>query len=643
MTSTAVDILFFKEGGLKFGKHKTIKEGSFKSYITAFFATLVLVISPKIAMFSWIVAILRSRSLLFFIPLMLITLIVRICRDGNIGVRKKLKRAALLTFFDIFGISKNILTSAITLFLSSILAIIVLNCTLPRSYNAKSLTFNNSTNTFYQSNPDVAEETCICQKFPFGENDWLEQYFKNNTVCMRERIINGSITVTPNGTTSANCYDEIFFHVPLYFSILATDEFPAITTCFTYDSILNSPMKSKENVEQHRFDKQCISNSTEIILPCSDELVFRTTIGLSVMIAWMCFTVPMFIFNKQLGKLLTKDESWYIICFLIVPGFLGGIGYVIYYLIDMLNSDANFKIVYEDGLSRTTTKIQLEQKGNESCQRINEMIADHLIQGETNYLRTVISVIQGESHMSNMDTSTPTISYIPQYYFCTNECAGVCLLEDGTSTCQVENYTADWYYHSYETVVKIFGISMAVIIILLVCFSCLSCYFSWNFKFGCGSYGLLLICTTLGIFSLTILGIYCITQDIENLKQRIEMETKGIQHFQNFGYDITNKKQAIGFEHINCTSEDNLTDAYITSFGLDWKIFGVSILIVTAMLIARCCFGYWVKYDNEQEIRKYFGYWWIFVVVFEFLALLGFGIYSIADYNRLSYEQIGQV
>ena len=626
---TAVDVLFVRDGelNLKVGDDKTrIKEGSFKSYFMAFLAASMLVLWPKITMFSWVLATFRWRSLLFFIPIILVVWVVKLCRSGNMNVHEAMKKAAVDTFFDVFGIRKNMLSSAMTLFLLSILAILVIACTMPRSNNEYSVKFNTSSDKiFYQTNPDSKAETCICQNIPSRESIWRNQYYEEDNVCMRDvRItlpsyISVNESKVPFKNTKYTCYDPIFFQIPLDFSILPTKDFPSLTTCFTYDSLEDYLMKVEVTSAQHWFDENCNPNITGIVLPCSDELVSRITAGLSIMIVWMCFGVVVVILSKQIGKLLLKTKTWYIFCLLIALGILGGMGYAVYYLIEMLISNDSFNAIYEDGLSRDIGKIQLKKGGSESCQRINERMIHHLV--------------ERESTMTNTISSTPKSKAIREYYYCTTGCAGVCTLGNETHECKLENYTSDWYYHSYKIVLKIIGIFIAVASILLafvgICFRLVGggketvvC----SVLFSC-------LLVSLGIVSVTMLGIYCTTQDINNLKERIQLENGRIEYFQNDEYDLSNKTQTDGNEHINCTSDSTLSEAYISSYVLAWKMFGISVAVATGMGMITCHIG---RSINEDKIMCCGNGLVYFVFVFEFLIMIGFGIYCLITYHFLS-------
>ena len=174
----------------------------------------ILVILPKLSLFSWIIAEFRWHSLFFFLPLFLIPLFGRFIwwklidkewADKFLTTRhnfdtnneknydkKSLRNIIKETFLDVFGIRKDMTISAVALLLSSMSIILVLTCTLPRPYNTPSSVFGNSSifregisrnTSHYQMHPKLNDTFCKCQNIPSNEENLSPKYFRDNTIC----------------------------------------------------------------------------------------------------------------------------------------------------------------------------------------------------------------------------------------------------------------------------------------------------------------------------------------------------------------------------------------------------------------------------------------------------------------------------
>ena len=124
LSSVAVDTLFLNDEKMNLGVDGKLKidaneiRNSVKSQIIAIVFTLLLVITPKVTVFSWIIAAYREWSLLFLGLLMAVIIVLHSVRtqvkkkptnsDHNeVNTQDVLKRSAEKTCLDMFGLIKT--------------------------------------------------------------------------------------------------------------------------------------------------------------------------------------------------------------------------------------------------------------------------------------------------------------------------------------------------------------------------------------------------------------------------------------------------------------------------------------------------------------------------------------------------------
>ena len=277
-----------------------------------------LVISPKVIVISWLIATFQWWSLLFFGPVMILLREINLATRGKMdnansrkcktdrsskpffkGIHTIQRKSAVDTFHDMFGIRKNMKSSAIILLLSSVFVIVMLTCTLPQPYNPNSISFDpSSKESFYIRNPEPPEKYCVCQnltlKVTGEENGWSQQYFENNIVCKKDTLP----VDTPVQNKTAKCYDPTFFQIPYYFSAIPVQAFPAVSTCFTFDQIQKflkiDQTYDKQSYQELfiplQFDNRCLNQTViERFRPCTNHSVTTIKVVFAIMITWMCF------------------------------------------------------------------------------------------------------------------------------------------------------------------------------------------------------------------------------------------------------------------------------------------------------------------------------------------------------------------
>ena len=316
LSSTAVDILLLRSAGdgsvqINVGAKANIKEESALSIIVGILLAAVLVVCPKIIMYSWTIAMFSWRALAFFILMAFIIFFLKMHRkwkSENIKMNlSQFKKSLISTATAIFSVEKSPTSSIATLSFCSIFAIIVLSCTLPNNNNETSLTFNEtSSSNFYQRDPENNSTFCICKTIDIEQNRWQNQYFNHGIVCQKLSSSNTSEknTRTYMNTTS-KCYDKIFFKIPFAYSLIPLEGFPAITSCVTYDGIQNYLTKLERNLSLHlHFDETCDADVKDMYVPCSDEMLVTTIGVLSVMIVWMGCGLLFIVLSPKIAKFL---------------------------------------------------------------------------------------------------------------------------------------------------------------------------------------------------------------------------------------------------------------------------------------------------------------------------------------------------
>ena len=338
LSSTAVDILFSKEDGKAeiniVGVKAKIREDSTASYIVGVLIVCVLVVCPKILMYSWILAMYSWRSLAFFYGLALLVLIAKIVTKWRKNIKMdviQLQKSVVSTYASILSVEKNTISSMGVLSLCSIFAIVVLACTMPIANNDGSLSFNESLpHNFYQHYPNGLNGRCICMNISIYHK-WQNEYFEDGIVC--QKLItkdSDSANRTDVKTTNSTCYDEIFFKKPFDFSVIPLEIFPAVTSCITYDGVKNYLPSLEKNLSiPSHFDEMCDVNIQDMYRPCSNEILIQTKIILSIMIVWMGCSFFVIIMSTMIAYFIAKYALTIIVIITFFVVF-GGLIYVLY-------------------------------------------------------------------------------------------------------------------------------------------------------------------------------------------------------------------------------------------------------------------------------------------------------------------------
>ena len=104
----------------------------------------------------------------------------------------------------------------------------------------------------------------------------------------------------------------------------------------------------------------------------------------------------------------------------------------------------------------------------------------------------------------------------------------------------------------------------------------------------------------IGIVSFLILGIYCLTQDTNNLIQSMELDNTITDYFQTVSSTLTNYELVLESKAFNCTSKSSLSDMYLSSYASAWMIFGISLGIAAGQGFFISCYGYCIDYFLEN-------------------------------------------
>jgi hypothetical protein len=294
-------------------------------------------VGPKILIFSWMIATFQLWIFACFIMLvghvvMSVNLYAeKKSRSNNARYDDKPNSFELIissffnSLYDIFGMSGNIVSCTVSLLFCSVVIFTVTACILPISSTGFSKIFNPMTNNVSIINdPQSEEEFCICKQMSVEEeNGWKNMYLENTFVCMKYSTLNHKMIHNISRENVANiqlnvtkCYDPIFFEVPSYFSLLPWNDFPAMSTCLTFDAILGAqPGYEKlnsyltKNYDPLRFDGNCYNVTvSERIRPCTDEIVHNVFVYFSLVITLMCFGVIIAIFSTMAASILITME-----------------------------------------------------------------------------------------------------------------------------------------------------------------------------------------------------------------------------------------------------------------------------------------------------------------------------------------------
>ena len=314
-----------------------------KSQVIAVIFSMLLIISPKVIVFSWIIAAYRWFSLILFsvlASLLFATHFKKLRRRKRIYSWKSKPDeerfpylvAMKSTMLDMFGLRKNSANSAICLAVSSIMIMLMLTLSLPRSYNESMNLFGESNIT--SRNPDALNEGCVCIENKIETNLSYEHYF-GKFICIKS-----GMQMEENKTSlhlNITCHDPIFFKKPPYSSLLPPNDFPVISSCLTFDKIRDmllldntASWNSSNLFDLSSYDNSCKDlRGNQRIIPCSDQYVLYVTIGFSVMIVLMSFGLVIAMFNdfafelfKGLAKIFFHQYSLLVYIVLILVGIL---------------------------------------------------------------------------------------------------------------------------------------------------------------------------------------------------------------------------------------------------------------------------------------------------------------------------------
>ena len=314
LSTTAVDVLFLRnarggEVNIDVGIRKAkVNENSAASYAIGVILSSLFIVLPKLVMYSWTIAMFRWRAIIFFSVITFFILIANFLRRTEAMCSKRVKKSFVSTVIGVLGVEENQNNSVAILSILSTSAILLLSCALPYSGSKTSFDFNSSSvSYFYRNDIDLPENFCICRKLSSDLLESEKQFFKDGIVCQRMQIDiqNGSNYSPDLKNTSSRCYDEIFFKIPLFFSIVPLEKFPDITICVTFDGIRNYVSKIKVNIDLPEvFDKKCNATLTQMFVPCSETNLIEIKVVLSILIAWMCCSLALIKMSTRIGEAL---------------------------------------------------------------------------------------------------------------------------------------------------------------------------------------------------------------------------------------------------------------------------------------------------------------------------------------------------
>ena len=339
LSSTAVDILFLKENGkadINIGVKAKIREDSTASYIIGVLIVCVLVICPKIVMYSWILAMFSWRALAFFFGMALLILISKIVtklrKDIKLDVIQ-LKKSVVSTCASILSVEKNTISSMAVLALCSVFTIVALSCTMPITSNDGSLSFNESLpNNFYQHDPNGINgiNVCICTNISIETHRWQNEYFRNGIICQKLPTNDSySANTTDVKTSNSPCFDEIFFKKPFDYTVFPLEIFPAVTSCITYDGVSNYLPSLEKNLSiPSHFDETCDVHINDMYRPCSNEILTQTTIILSIMVIWMGCSLLVIIMSTMIANFIREHTATIAIAITILLPYFVMYGYL---------------------------------------------------------------------------------------------------------------------------------------------------------------------------------------------------------------------------------------------------------------------------------------------------------------------------